>query len=128
MEENKRQKQVGQLLMEEMSDIFQKEGFNIIDGGMLSVSKIMVTPDLLEARIYLSFYQVKDPAALLAKVKERSGEWRKLLGARVKNQLRRIPQLQFYADDTLDHVFKMDEIFKQINEERIAREAAQNNL
>ncbi len=125
MEENKRQKQVGQLIAEEMSDIFQREGMNIIEGGMVSISKVMVTPDLLEARIYLSFFQIKDSRALLEKIKDRSGEWRKLLGARVKNQLRRIPQLTFYEDDTLDHVFKMDEIFRQISEERKAREAGQ---
>jgi ribosome-binding factor A len=78
----------------------------------------MVTPDLLEARIYLSFYQIEDGRSLLQSIKERTGEWRKLLGLRVKNQLRRIPQLTFYIDDTLDHVFKMEAIFKQIAEER----------
>ena len=107
--------------MEEMSDIFQREGINIVDGGMVSISKVMVTPDLLEARVYLSFFQVKDPSALLYKIKERTGEWRKLLGARVKNQLRRIPQLTFYNDDTLEHVSRMDQIFKQINQERQER-------
>ena len=125
MEENKRQKQIGQLIMEEMSDIFQREGINIVDGGMVSLSKVLVTPDLLEARIYLSFFQIKDAPALLHKIIERTGEWRKLLGVRVKNQLRRVPQLHFYADDTLDHVSKMDELFKQINLEREARDAAQ---
>jgi len=77
MEENKRQKQVGKLVMEELSDIFQREGMNIIDGGMVSITKVMVTPDLLEARVYLSFYQVKEPMALLHKIKERSWEYRK---------------------------------------------------
>jgi ribosome-binding factor A len=125
MEENKRQKQVGQLLNEEMSSIFQKEGINIVEGGMVSITKVMVTPDLLEARIYLSFYQIKDVTGLLSKIRERTGEWRKLLGLQVRNQLRRIPQLTFYADDTLDHVSKMDEIFKQINEDRKAREASE---
>jgi ribosome-binding factor A len=118
MEENKRQKQVGQLVMEELSDIFQREGMNIVDGGMVSITKVMITPDLLEARIYLSFFQVKDPAALLHKIKERGWEWRKLLGQRVKNQLRRVPDLHFYNDDTLDHIFKMEELFKKINEEK----------
>src|SRR5476651_758037 len=102
MEENKRQKQVGKLILEEMSDIFQREGMNIVDGGMVSISKVMVTPDLLEARVYLSFFQIKDPNALLHKIKDRSGEWRKALGARVKDQLRRVPQLHFFNDDTLD--------------------------
>lgn len=118
MEENKRQKQVGQLIATEMSDIFLRERINIIDGGMVSISKVMVTPDLLEARIYLSFYQIEDGRSLLQSIKERTGEWRKLLGLRVKNQLRRIPQLTFYIDDTLDHVFKMEAIFKQIAAER----------
>lgn len=122
MEENKRQKQVGQLINEEMSDIFLRGGINIVDGGMVSITKVMVTPDLLEARIYLSFYQIKDPTELLNKIIERGGEWRKLLGMRVKNQLRRIPQLHFYNDDTLQHVDQMEALFRKINEERIARE------
>jgi ribosome-binding factor A len=124
MEENKRQKQIGKLVMEELSDIFQREGMNIIDGGMVSITKVMITPDLLEARIYLSFFQVKDPAALLHKIKERGWEWRKLLGQRIKNQLRRVPEITFYSDDTLDHVFKMDEIFKKIKQDRETQESA----
>ncbi len=122
MEENKRQKQVGQLIAEEMSDIFQRHGINIIDGGMVSISKVMVTPDLLEARVYLSFFKINDQRALLEHIKERTGEWRKLLGLKVRNQLRRVPELTFYNDDTLDHVAKMDELFKKIEEERKQRE------
>ena len=124
MEENKRQKQVGKLIMEELSDIFQREGMNIIDGGMVSISKVTITPDLLEARVYLSFFQVKEPAALLHKIKERGWEWRKLLGQRIKNQLRRVPELTYFSDDTLDHVFKMEELFKKISQERTAKPPA----
>jgi len=127
MEENKRQKQVGKLIMEELSDIFQREGMNIVEGGMVSILKVMVTPDLLEARVYLSFFQVKDPQTLLHKIKDRNWEWRKLLGQRVKNQLRRIPELTFYIDDTVDHIFKMDQIFKKISEERKSHESAETN-
>ena len=110
--------------MEELSDIFQREGMNIVEGGMVSILKVMITPDLLEARVYLSFFQVKDQQGLLQKIKERTWEWRKLLGLRVKNQLRRVPELTFYVDDTVDHIFKMDQIFKQISEERKAFEAS----
>jgi ribosome-binding factor A len=117
MEESKRQKQVAQLIQEEMSNIFLREGVNIIDGGMVSISKVAVTPDLLEARIYLSLFQIKDQKALLKEIKERTGEWRNLLGQRVKNQLRRVPELQFFIDDTLDYVFKMEELFKQIKKD-----------
>jgi ribosome-binding factor A len=118
MEESKRQKQVAQLVMEELSSIFQREGLNIVDGGMVSISKVMVTPDLLEARIYLSLFKVKDQAKLMHNIKERGWDLRKQLGMRVKNQLRRLPELVFYNDDTLDYVFKMEEIFRKINEEK----------
>jgi ribosome-binding factor A len=120
MEESKRQKQVGKLVLEELSDIFMREGLNMVDGGMVSISKVSVTPDLLEARVYMSFFQVKDNAALLHKIKERGWEIRRELGVRIKNQLRRVPELIFFTDDTLDHVFKMEEIFKKIDEERQA--------
>jgi ribosome-binding factor A len=118
MEESKRQKQVGQLVLEEMSSIFQREGINIIDGGMVSISKVYLTPDLTEARIYLSFFQVKDVPKLLQEIKERTSELRKQLGVRVRNQLRRVPELHFFNDDTLDYVFKMEELFKKMNEEK----------
>lgn len=118
MEESKRQKQVGKLILEEMSDIFQREGVNIVDGGMVSISAVSVTPDLLEARIYLSFFQVKDVTNLLHSIKERTGEWRKLLGQRVKNQLRRVPELSFFNDETLDYVQKMEDLFRKIKEEK----------
>ena len=127
MEESKRQKQVGKLILEELSDIFQREGINIIDGGMVSISKVSVTPDLLEARVYLSLFQIKNPAELMHNIKERTWELRKQLGIRVKNQLRRVPELQFFTDDTLDYVFKMEELFKKINEEREQREGGKEN-
>ena len=122
MQEGKRQKQVGGLIQEEMTDIFQRLGLSMIDGGMVSVSSVKVTPDLLEARIYLSLFQVADPKATLKKIEERKWEIKKELAGRVKHQLRRIPELKIFHDDTLDHVFKMEEIFKQIKEEDKGKE------
>lgn len=105
------------MLNEELSNIFQKMGLNIIDGGMVSISKVTVTPDLFEVRVYLSFFQVADNEALLQKIKDRAWEIKKELTARVRHQLRSMPQLSFYIDDTLDYVFKMEEVFKKLNEE-----------
>lgn len=118
MEEGKRQKQIAGLLNEEMNIIFQRLGLNMIDGGMVSISSVKVTPDLLEARFYLSFFQVKDVKAALGKIEDRHHEIKKELTARVRHQLRSMPVLKFFQDDTLDHVFKMEEIFKKIEEER----------
>lgn len=115
MEESKRQKQFGNLIQEEMSDIFQREGLNIINGGMISISKVKVTPDLLEARIYLSIYNIPEPDKMLAHIKSRDWELRKELGSRIRNNVRKIPVIHFFLDDTLDYVFKMEEIFKNLH-------------
>jgi ribosome-binding factor A len=115
MEEGKRQKQIAGLLNEEMNQIFQKLGLNMIGGGMVSISSVKVTPDLLEARFYLSFYQVGDVPAALQRINEKHHEIKRELAQRVRHQLRNIPVLKFFQDDTLDHVFRMEELFKKIS-------------
>jgi len=129
MEETKRQKQVGKLIQQEMSGIFQREAMSMVGGGMVSISKVLTTPDLMEARIYLSMFQIKDQKAVLKEIKERTAEWRGALGNRVKNQLRRVPELAFFIDDTLDYVFKMEEVFRQIkdDEEKIKGDNSPSN-
>jgi ribosome-binding factor A len=117
MTEGKRQKQVATVINKELNDIFLRMGLNVADGGMISISSVKVTPDLFEARIYLSFFQVKDSEAALAKIKNRYKEIRKELGTRVRHQLRSIPELTFYVDDTLDYVFKIEELLKNVRYE-----------
>lgn len=117
MQESKRQKQIGQMLQQELSDIFQRMGFNVIEGGMISISSVKMTPDLLEARVYLSLFQISQPAEMIARIKERTGEIKKELGHRVGKQLRRMPELSFFQDDTLDYIFRMEELFKKIKDE-----------
>lgn len=118
MQENKRQKQIGGLLHQELSNIFQRLGLNMLDGGMVSISSVKITPDLLEARIYLSLFQVKDPKQAMKKIEERGWEIKKELVSRVKQQLRRIPELKYFQDDTLDNVFRMEELFKKISDDK----------
>jgi ribosome-binding factor A len=115
MTEGKRQKQVASVLQAEINEIFTKLGMNMIGGGMVSIAAIKVTPDLLEARIYLSMFQVADKEAAMKKVNDRAWEIKKLLADKVKSQVRRIPVIHYYLDDTLDYVFKMEEVFKNIN-------------
>lgn len=117
MEEGKRQKQVAELLRRELSDIFQRMGFNVVDGGMISIASVHVTPDLLEARVYLSIFNIGEPQKMMEKIRERAWEIKKELASRVRRQLRRMPELTFYLDDTLDYVFKMEDLFKKIHKE-----------
>jgi ribosome-binding factor A len=118
MQEGKRQKQIGGLIQEELYKIFQRFGLNMLDGGMVSISSVKITPDLLEARVYLSFFQVADAQEALKKIQEKAGEIKRELGNRVRQQLRRIPDVKYFRDDTLDQVFRMEEIFKKISEEK----------
>src|ERR1700750_2517043 len=108
MNESKRQKQIGSLLNEELNDIFRRLNLNMLDGGMVSISSVKVTPDLLEARVYISLFQVKNADEVMKKLEDRAWDVKRELASRVKQQLRRIPELKFFKDDTLDYVFKME--------------------
>ncbi len=114
MIEGKRQKQVAAVLEKDLNEIFQRLGLAMMDGGMISISSVKITPDLFDARIYLSFFKVKDPVVALNKIQERAWEIKKELTARVRHQLRSMPQLNFFIDDTLDYVDKMEQLFKDI--------------
>jgi len=117
MLESKRQKQVAGLLHKELSGIFLRLGLSMMDGGMVSISSVKITPDLFEARVYVSFFKVKDAHTAMKKIEERSWEIKKELVAKVKSQLRSMPELKYFIDDTLEYVDKMEEIFKKIKEE-----------
>jgi ribosome-binding factor A len=115
--ETKRQKQVAGLINEELNDIFRRMGLLMVEGGMISISSVKITPDLFEARVYLSMFQIKDTQSALHKIEEKNKEIRKELGLRVRHQLRSIPELKFFIDDTLDYVFKMEELFEKIKKD-----------
>ena len=117
MIEGKRQKQVAIEISKELNEIFLKLGLTMMDGGMISISSVKITPDLFEARVYLSLFQVKDAEKVLEKFKDRNSEIRGELGNRMRHQLRSIPQLTFYQDDTLDYVFKMEKLLEEIKNE-----------
>jgi ribosome-binding factor A len=118
MKEGKRQKQVSALLLEEINRIFQKLGLNMIQGGMVSISSVKITPDLFEARIYLSFYQVASPKDALKLIEDRAWEIKRDLVSSIRNQLRSMPQLTFYIDDSLEYVDKMETLFREIHDSK----------
>ena len=114
MLEGKRQKQVASVLEKDLNEIFQRLGLSMMNGGMISISSVKITPDLFDARIYLSFFKVADPVKALKTIEERSWEIKRELTARVRHQLRSMPQLSFFIDDTLEYVDKMEQLFKDI--------------
>lgn len=111
--ETTRQNKIGRLLQKEISDIFQRE--NPFPGALITVTKAKITSDLSIARIYLSIFETgaikKD--AVIVRITNNAGQIRKELGTRVRNQLRIIPNLEFFIDDSLDYIENIENLLKQ---------------
>jgi ribosome-binding factor A len=115
--ESKRQQKFAGVIQQDLAEIFQREGMNFLPNTLVTITKVRVTPDLAIARVFLSFFNSTDAAASLSSVKAHASEIRYKLGAKIKNQVRVVPQLVFFVDDTNDYVEKMDQLFDQISKE-----------
>jgi ribosome-binding factor A len=122
MIEGKRQKQVAAVLEEYLNEIFQKKSLTVVNGGMLSISAVKITPDLFDARVYLSMFKIEDKEAALQKVNDTAWEIKKELTAKVRHQLRSMPNITYYIDDTLDYVDKIEDLFKQIKNDEAPKQ------
>jgi ribosome-binding factor A len=103
---------VGRLLQKDLGDIFQKEGTMLYKGGMITVTSVRVSPDLGLAKVYISIFPANKKADVLLVVKQHTKTIRHELAQRVKNQLRVIPELAFFLDDSLDYIENIDKLLK----------------
>lgn len=113
--ESTRQLKVAKLLQKELGDLFQREGRNLLGNVFVTLTKVKVSPDLSNAKIYLSFMMVENKKEILDTLTSHSKVIRKMIGEKIRNQVRIIPEFQFYLDDNLDYAAKMDEIFSKLN-------------
>lgn len=109
--ESKRQQKVARQIQKDLSDIFQKEGRTWFDNAFITVTMVRMSPDLSIARVYLSFLVAKNKGLLLEQIQERHKSIRQLLGIKIRHQLRIVPDLHFYLDDTAEYAAKMDALF-----------------
>ncbi len=109
-----RQRQVAKTIQIIMSEIVQKDLTNILDGAMVTISGVRVTPDLYTARVYVSIYNHKNPDVVLDSLDKNNKMIRGLLGNKIRNKVRSIPQLEFFKDDTLEDVQNLERIFGEI--------------
>ena len=103
-----RQEKVGSLVKQELSIIFQREASMHFDGLFITVTLVRMSPDLGLAKVYLSFMAVKDIDVALRVVKKEANWTRHALAKVIGKQVRRIPELQFYIDDSLDYFDKVE--------------------
>lgn len=111
--ESTRLNKVARLLQKELGEIFQRESRNLFGSAFITVTSVRVSPDLSVAKIYLSLFAVKDKVETLKSIKTVTKEIRKLLGDRIKNQVRVIPNLEFFIDDSLDYAMRIDDLLKK---------------
>ena len=109
--ESKRQQKVARQLQKDLSEIFQRDVPHLFNGAFITVTSVRVSPDLSVARVYLSFLATKNKQMLLESIQEKGKVLRQHLGERVRHQLRIVPDLSFYLDDTADYADKMDKLF-----------------
>lgn len=111
--ETLRQSKIARLIQRELGDIFIKEARHMLEGAMVTVTRVRVTRDLSSARVYLSVFGINDKQGLIGKLSAQIREIRHVLGSRIKNQVRVVPELHFHLDDSLDYIDHLDELLHE---------------
>ena len=106
-------KEVARLVLKELSQIFNVEANNILGPIMISITAVRISPDLAYANIFLSIFPVNDPEIALEKIIKNSSLIRKKLGMAVRNQLRVVPELNFFIDDSAEYAEEIDKLLKK---------------
>jgi ribosome-binding factor A len=107
-----RQNRISRLLQKELSLIFQSQT-RMMHGVMVSVTRVKISPDLSVCTAYLSIFPSDKGEELLTNIQTNEKTIRYELGTRVRNQLRIIPELRFFIDDSLDYIERIDELLKK---------------
>jgi ribosome-binding factor A len=113
--ESKRQQKFSRLLQKEIAEIFQRDVSHLFHGAYISVSVVRVSPDLGVAKIYLSLLLGNSGKEVLQEVRTHTKAIRHALAQRIKNQVRVIPELLFYLDDSAEYAAHMDKIISDLD-------------
>lgn len=110
--ESTRQKKVSRLIQKELSMIFQASSRGMFNSVMITVTVVHVTPDLALAKAYLSLFPSENKEELLEEIKEKTGYFKRELSQKIRHQVRSIPDLAFYLDDSIDYVENIEKLLK----------------
>ena len=111
--ESTRQKKVSRLIQKELSIVFQKETPLLLGNVMVSITIVRVAPDLANANVFVSIFPVEEPKEALKIIKLHSRFFRKRLGESLRNQLRIIPMIEYFLDDSVSYAEEIDRLLKQ---------------
>jgi len=117
--ETKRQLQVGEIIKRNFSVVLQEEGRNIYgDQALVTVTSVRMSSDLGLAKIYLSVFNTDNKQAPILQLQQELVRLRQALAFRIKRHVRRIPNIDFYEDETLDEMYHLNSVFDKLRVER----------
>lgn len=108
-----RQNKISELIKQELSMLFQREARSLCKGAMVTVTTVRVTKDLSIAKAYLSIFGIKDKNEAFDSINKQKALIRMELAKIMKNQMRKVPEFQFYIDDSLDYAENIDKLLKE---------------
>ena len=128
--DSRRQLKIASLIKEAFTEILARDGKSISGKAFVTVTNVTVTSDLTLTRFYLSIFGVENPDEVVQKFREHKTEIKRHLGEKLRHHLRRIPEIEFFRDETLDNAYRIEEVFKKINteKEQFLKEQAEKEL
>ncbi|MEY3248131.1 MAG: hypothetical protein RL742_174 [Bacteroidota bacterium] len=116
--ESIRQKQVGELVRRYFGTLLMEEGSLIYGRNKLvTVTNVKMTPDLLVANIYISVYGVENKQEVILELEDNHAHLRRALAAKIGKQMRRMPDIAFFLDETVDEMYRVESLLNRINDE-----------
>jgi ribosome-binding factor A len=116
--ESIRQKQVAETVKRHFSIVLQQEAnYMTSEPALITVTNVKMTPDLSIAKVYLSIYNTENKQETLLELEDNMSRLRQALGSRLRNHVRRIPELDLFIDDTLDEMYRLNALFDKLEDE-----------
>ena len=113
-----RQEQAAEMIKRNFGLVLQAEGSYVYGNEVLvTVTNVKLSPDFGLANIYLSVYNTENKQAVILEMEEQHGRLKQALGNRIKKHIRRIPEIAFYLDDTLDEMYRLKGIFDRLHDD-----------
>jgi ribosome-binding factor A len=109
-----RQNKLGRLIQKELSQIFLTGCNGLFSGAIISITSVRMSPDLTLAKVYLSIFSTSGNDVVMETIKSNHKQIRHLLSQKIKNQIKKIPEIAFFPDDSLDY---FDNISRLLNKE-----------
>ena len=110
-----RQLKVARMIQKEMGDIFQRDSKHLLNGAFVTVTRSEISPDLSVVKLHLSFLLSKNKEETLLEIQKQKKNIRQQLGARVRHQLRIVPELVFLLDDGAEYASDMEKLINDLN-------------